>query len=425
MIKSFQMWLEPYKKMGIKPGTQTVKTLLNHLGNPQDQIKVIHITGTNGKGTTARLFHNVLWKAGYKTGLFMSPYLNQPEEMCVIDGEQISSDLWLDLAEKIQSKLEVMISLGQDLPTEYEIYAAMMYLYFKEADVDFAVVEVAMGGENDCTNVIKKPVLTVITAIDLDHQKFLGDTVLQIAKEKSGIMKMGCPQVLHKQNKEIMAYFEKKSREMKVPISLVEADDRIKYSDYQMIFDYKGLTITTSLLGKHQKQNIIGVIEGLEILDNHGHLILCHEILKRAIKETILPCRFEKIGSWILDGAHNDSSLLALKNTLHDLGLKDLVGVVGVLLDKENLQGFKALRPYFKKMILLEPLNDRKCPNNILKQRLESIGYERVIEASNVNEAIGLGQRSTEFKLAFGSFYMVGPLRDHLETQVNKKENLL
>lgn len=171
MIKSFETWIETYKKMGIKPGTKTVKRLLGHLGNPQEDLKVIHITGTNGKGTTARLFHNILSKAGYKTGLFMSPYMNQPEEMCVIDGAEVSRQVWLDLAEKIESKIQIMKSLGEELPTEYEIYAAMMYLYFKEASVDFAVIEVAMGGKNDCTNVISKPILTVITAIDLDHQK--------------------------------------------------------------------------------------------------------------------------------------------------------------------------------------------------------------------------------------------------------------
>lgn len=414
MIKSFQTWIEPYKNMGIKPGTKTVKTLLNHLGNPQDQIKVIHITGTNGKGTTARLFHNILWKAGYKTGLFMSPYLSHPEEMCVIDGEEVSSGMWLDLAEKIQSKLEIMVSLGEDLPTEYEIYAAMMYLYFKEAGVDFGVVEVAMGGKNDCTNVISKPVLTVITAIDLDHQKFLGNTVLEIAKEKSGIMKAGCPLVLHKQNDEVMAYFQKKSSEMGLNMTLIQANDEVKYVDYGMTFIYKDLYIATSLMGNHQKQNIVGVIEGIEILKKNKHLVLTDETLVAAVKETTLACRFEKIGSWILDGAHNDSSLLALKRTLDDLGLNNLIGVVGVLLDKENLQGFKALRPYFKRMILLEPLNVRKCSNKILKQRLESIGYEKVMEAPNIEEAFKLAQETKLLKVAFGSFYMVGPLRDHL-----------
>lgn len=245
-------------------------------------------------------------------------------------------------------------------------------------------------------------------------KKFLGETVLEIAKEKSGIMKVGCPLVLHKQNDEVMTYFEKQSKAMSVEMTTFKVNDDFEYGAYKMTFDYKGLNISTSLLGKHQKQNIVGVIEGLEVLKKNNHLTLSDESLMCGINETTLACRFEKIGSWILDGAHNDSSLLALKRTLDDLGLNNLVGVVGVLLDKENLKGFKALKPYFKKMILLEPLNDRKCPSNILKERLESIGYEEVIEASTIKEAYDLATANHEVKVAFGSFYMVGPLRDHV-----------
>lgn len=417
MIQSFDQWIEPFRAMGVQPGLDTIKQLLALLDNPQDKIKVIHIAGTNGKGTSAVLWHNILWRAGYKTGLFMSPYLTDPEEMCVINNQCVSKGVWLELAGQVNDKIDLMRAEGQKLPTEYEIYAAMMYLYFYNEGIDFAVVEVAMGGLNDCTNVCKKPVLTLLTAVGLDHQKFLGDTHLAIAKEKSGIMKKGVPLILHPQVQGVEAMIKKKAKTMAIDVVSFHCDLELTLDDFMMSFVYEGVTYRSPLLGRHQKQNILGVLEGVKVLEASQLITLEDGLLQEVIESTSLACRFERHHRWIFDGAHNKDSLLALKTTLQGLGLKNLVGVLGVLGDKDLLEGLQALRPYFDQMILIEADNARKCPNPVLKERLETLGYEAISLACHASEIEDLIKDKGAYRLAFGSFYMVGPLRTYIKNK--------
>jgi len=414
MIDNFDLWIQPFRRLGIKPGLDTVRNLLNRLGNPQDKIKVIHITGTNGKGTTATLLHDILVEGGYKTGLFMSPYLIRPEEMCTINKQTISTDKWLKLAETVDGHIKAMDQAGQELPTEYEIYAAMMYLYFYEEEVDYAIIEVAMGGANDCTNVILKPIMTIITAIDMDHQAFLGDTLLAIAKEKSGIMKAGCPLVLHPQKGDLMSFFNDKAKAMEVDLLCYDIDPDLTLKGDVMTFTYKGVEVKTSLMGIHQKQNIIGVLEALFYLKQKGQVHLSLSQIERGIEGVRLACRFEKSGQWIFDGAHNNASLLALKKTLEALKLYHLTAVIGVLGDKDTLEGFRALKAHIDQVVLLEPLNPRRCSNPVLEQSLRELGYDQIIPVETLEEAYDLGQKSQSTTIAFGSFYMVGPLRDYV-----------
>ena len=186
-------------RFGSKLGLENIKTLMEKLGNPQDQLKFIHIAGTNGKGSTAAMLSQMLMAAGYKTGLYTSPYLERFNERIQVNRKNIEDRAVAETAEKVRNEIQAMVADGHNHPTEFEVVTAMAFVYFKQMACDVVVLEVGMGGRLDATNVIKSPLLSVITPLDMDHTDYLGDTIEAIAYEKAGIIKDRSPVVVHPQ----------------------------------------------------------------------------------------------------------------------------------------------------------------------------------------------------------------------------------
>lgn len=297
-------------KFYINLGLERITEILDLIGNPQDKLKCIHVAGTNGKGSVCSIISTILTDAGYKTGLFTSPHLFKYTERIKIDGKEIEDEVFADKIFKIQ---ELSEKNGIHL-TEFEILTAVMFEYFAENNVDYAVVEVGLGGKYDSTNVIKKPVCSIITTIDFDHTERLGNTIEKIAEEKCGIIKPNCPVIAAKNNK---------------GIEIIKSHT----TEGQLIFA-KNYSYELSLQGNYQKENLNLAMTAVNlILPN-----LDEYIIKNALKHVVHHGRFEyfKDKKVLIDGAHNPNGIKALRENL-DIYFKDanLRFVFGCLKNKD------------------------------------------------------------------------------------------
>ena len=315
-----------------------ISLLLKRLGNPHDRLRVIHIAGSKGKGSTAALVASVLTHAGYKTGLFTSPHLITPRERCRIDDELISEADVAFYIEKIKPAIETVSTSEFGRVSFFEIYTALAFTYFADKATDFAVIEVGLGGRLDATNVVT-PVATVITPIGLEHTAILGETYAEIAAEKAEIIKEGCPLALAPQHSEARAVFERVANERKVSIVAakthdVEPDHRVLTS--QLVQDADGIPIaqqfdvetdserysqlTIPLLGHHQFVNATTAIAAIECLKQGGYAIPKNSVYA-GFKNVQWHGRIQRIMSSplvVLDGAHSPVSMEALCLTLRE-----------------------------------------------------------------------------------------------------------
>lgn len=322
---------------GSRPGLNRITELMEKLGNPEKTLNFVHVAGTNGKGSFCAMLDSVLRKAGYKTGLFTSPFIEFFEERIRYDGEMITKD---ELAEVVSEVKDACLSMI-DPPTEFEVLTAIGFVYFKKKNADIVVLECGMGGRLDSTNIIPSPVLSVITGIALDHVAFLGDTVEKIAYEKAGIIKPSRP-VLYggkdKAAKEVIKaaalergcqYYEKDHSALTCgKISL--KGSRFGYKKYK--------NLSLSLLGTYQPENAANVIEAVEILRGEGYKI-SDKNLREGLSDTEWKGRFERLRDYppvFFDGGHNEEGVTAAVRTVKTcFGKKKINVISGVLKDKD------------------------------------------------------------------------------------------
>ena len=320
-----------------KPGLDRIKELCEKLGNPEKKLKFIHVAGTNGKGSFCSMIQSILTEAGYKTGLYTSPYIKVFNERMQIDGSAISDSTLADITARVKPVADSM----SDKPTEFELITAIAFLYFCEAGCDIVVLEAGMGGRLDSTNIIDTSVLSVITGIALDHVDYLGDTVEKIAAEKAGIIKHGVPVLFGGDSKEAKKVIMQKAKEMNseffhVDYSLLS----VKHSDLSgTVFDYaKRQNVEIKLLGLYQPRNASVVLNAVDILKREG-LSIDENAILRGLKKASWPARFEIINREpliIFDGAHNaqgiSSAVISIK---HYFKNEKVYALTGVLKDKD------------------------------------------------------------------------------------------
>ncbi len=314
MSKNYKKALELLTSQGkfyINLGLERIRAILELMGNPQKKIKCVHVAGTNGKGSVCAILSTILTEAGYKTGLFTSPHIFKYTERIQIDGKQIDEDVF---AEKI-FKIQELSEKNNIHLTEFEILTAVMFEYFAENNVDFAVIEVGLGGKYDSTNVIEKPLCSIITTIDLDHTERLGDTIEKIAEEKAGIIKPNCPVVLNASNKGFNV------------IKSHTVED-------QLIIAHEFSLGEMSLKGFHQQENLALAVSSLLLLVPDIKIVT----IQNAIKKVVHHGRFEFFADkkLLVDGAHNPNGISILKQNL-DIYFKDynLRFIFGCLKNKD------------------------------------------------------------------------------------------
>lgn len=326
---------------------ESIRALTNLLGNPQNDLKFIHVAGTNGKGSVCAFLQNMLTLSGQKTGKYTSPNMIDVCERISIDGENISKE---DM-ERILGLVRAAAERLPEMPTQFEIWTTAAFCYFKEQNCDIVVLETGLGGERDATNIIPAPEIAVITRIDADHKEYLGDSVSDIAAAKAGIIKRGLEVVTIAQNREAMAVIEEKCRAEGCPVTVAKEADSCGFDGIYEIFSYGGIeNIRCALGGTAQTENAALAIECGKILGIED------AILRRGIESAENPGRFEIVRKdplVIFDGAHNKNGMAALVNSLRRyFGGGEITFVTGVMADKDygemlevlKTAGYKKLR---------------------------------------------------------------------------------
>lgn len=404
---------------GSRPGLSRITELLDRLGHPERSFRAIHVAGTNGKGSFCAMLDTVLRHAGYHTGLFVSPYIEQFEERIRFDGALIPAKELAEIVTEIAPHCRAM----SDLPTEFEILTAIGFLYFQRKKVDLAVIECGMGGRLDSTNVLPSPLLSVITGVALDHTAFLGNTIAAIAGEKAGIIKEGCPVLYGGGNPEAEAVIAAVAKEKHAPLTVKDASllCNVKVTPNGSTFDYRELKgLKLSLLGSYQPANAATVIDAVTILRKEG-LSISEEDLLAGLSEVSWKGRFEKMNdapAVFFDGGHNEEGVKAAVQTVKEcLPEQKILLISGVMKDKDYHTIAAELSSVASHVYTVTPNNPRA---------LSAKEYAEVFAALDtaatpcdsftdaVEEAYRRAEREKSAVLCVGSLYAYGDFKQAL-----------
>ena len=405
---------------GTIPGLERIQALLDAMGNPERKCKFVHVTGTNGKGSTCAMVSSILRKAGYKTGLYTSPYLIRFNERIQINGEQISDADICELTEYVKPFAESIF----ERPTEFEMVTAIGFEYFARHKCDIVVCEVGMGGEFDATNVIPAPEAAVICNIGLDHTEVLGDTLEKIAGAKAGIIKPGCDAVLYRERPSVEAVFEERCKALNAPLHKADFDSLhlLSHSLEGQVFDWERFhALRLPLLGEHQLHNAAVALTTARVLQKRGWKITDAQI-REGIESVRWPGRFElmrKDPMFIIDGGHNPQCIEALVKNIRDyLPGRELTVLTGVLGDKDFHCMYRDVAQYAKEFITITPANPRALTAEKLADYLRQFGKPVTacdVVADGVRLAIEHAGKDGVV-LCYGSLYMIGDIDAALQT---------
>ena len=433
-------YIKDTAKFGSKLGLKRTEKILELIGDPHKKLKCIHIAGTNGKGSTTSMVTTILVEAGYKVGSYTSPFIEVFEERMQINNKNISKGDLSDIITQVSKVVERVVELGYGNPTEFEIITCAGFLYFYKNNVDFAVVEVGIGGRLDSTNVIT-PILSVITSVSLDHTLILGDTIDKIAYEKAGIIKAGIPVVMFPQQKQSEEVIEKICTEKKCKLIRVSRDssvylgkenlcniesDSIKEAVHtcdKLItqkMNVKTLNdeyiIDLSLLGKHQLLNCSVAVHAIEELIAQGVTINKEDIIT-GLQKVKWPARLEVMNKRplvVIDGAHNIDGIEKLTQSIDMyFNYNKIILILGILADKQVEEMIKTIVPKVSRVITVTPHSERAELCEQLKVQVEK--YTTSCEAIEDYELAYKKALSycedDDLLLVSGSLYMVGDMR--------------
>lgn len=401
---------------GTRLGLDRTRELMEKLGHPEEKLRFVHIAGTNGKGSTAAMTASVLRAAGYRTGLYTSPYLQVFNERMSVDGEMISDEELGELTEQIRPLAEEM----DDPPTEFEMITALAMLYFLRQKCDIVVLEVGMGGRLDSTNVIPAPVAAVICNIGLDHTAELGDTVEKIAFEKAGIIKEGTNVVLYQsESAGVEQVIRQVCRERNAALQIADfsALQLLEDSISGQTFSYKEhQNLKIRLLGAHQLKNAAVVLEVAEVLRHKGFEI-SEDALRRGLAQAMWPGRFELLHTapaFIADGGHNRQCVEAVAAALeHYFPGRKVRFIMGVLADKDYASMIELLTPLAERFYTVTPESPRALPARELAEQLEKSGSTAVV-CDSAEDAVARALKEAgadDVICSVGSLYMTGAVR--------------
>lgn len=415
--------------LGRKENLNRMYQLLEKLNNPQKNLSFIHITGTNGKGSTSSIFQSVLRDAGLNVGLFTSPHLEVVNERIRINNEYIPDRDFIRIVNQIEPTI---LELEKELDEKFfafELLTVVAFIYFQERKPDIVILEAGIGGRLDSTNVIESAEVSIITSIGLDHTTVLGDSKAEIMDEKVQILKENDQLVVGPVNKELKNIALNWAKKVNGKVSFIERKDIAiqKQTQDEQLFTYKDWSdLTLSLLGNHQIENACLVLESCRILRNKGYSI-SDENIYQGLKKVIWPGRFEKIFEkplFYVDGAHNTASVTRLVETLEDIfPNKTFHFIVGMMRDKEYEDMINQVSHLAKEFIFISPDPLRGFD---VKEVTETV-QEGGIQASyrnNIEEVLYTVQHEIpkeDIVIQFGSLYLVGEVKKYLEQEKGLK----
>lgn len=447
-------FLEETKKYGSQLGLTSIQNLMAELGNIQDEIPLVHIGGTNGKGSVGAMLSQVLTESGYRVGRFCTPDVFAYEDEFQMNGINIKKERLAQLFTKVKAACEKLVAQGKAHPTRFEVETAAAFLWFYEEKCDIALLEVGMGGATDATNLIRKPLISVLTSISMDHIRFLGNSLAEIATVKSGIIKSQVPIVTMQQKPEAMEVIKRKAEEMQAELFLADATQvqNVTQIGGRYAFEWKApmdsnkvciavdtvknnirkdesasdslcITVNLSLCGAFQVENAVCVLNILHILQKKYPKIT-ETVIQQGLSHTTWHGRMEQIGTepdFYLDGAHNEDAVRKLRKTLDDgFSERRIVYIMGVLADKDYEKMIAMMFQPGDHVYTVTPGNPRALDGKELeKQLLRQNIHAQYCE--NIQDAVLYALRDAQKEdmiLAFGS---LSYLRDVCNTYESEK----
>ena len=418
-------------------GLERTAELLQKVGDPQKKLKFIHVAGTNGKGSTCAMTERILREAGYRTGFYPSPYLQDFRERIQVNGEYIPGEKLAEITERVAAEADAM----EDHPSQFELVTAIGMLYFVDMRCDYVVLETGMGGELDSTNVIDPPEVAVLTNIGLDHTEYLGNTVEEIARTKCGILKAGSSAVSYRNTSEVMAVIRKTCSDRGIPLYTApplageNGEDKdalvpLKHDLTGQRFRRSGKEYHLSLLGRHQLRNAATVLKIVEALRERG-VLLPEEAVEKGFARVEWPARFEVLSRkplFILDGGHNPQCAEALTENIREYlanesGQASVTFLIGMLADKDYRHTLELLAPFGAAWVCITPESPRALPAEKLAETIrEMIPESPVCSCEETEDGIGAALDYDLPVIAFGSLYSAGRIRNEYAASIKEKQ---
>lgn len=425
--------ISSYERFGSVLGLERIKILLERLGNPEKSLKILHIAGTNGKGSVSRFLYEGIQANGYRAGLYTSPFLEVFNERIEADGRMISDEELADLTDRVTGEAEKMVEEGMDSPTEFEVVTAIAFLFFQEKELDYVVLEVGLGGRGDSTNVIDAPLISVITSISMDHMDRLGNTLEEIAGEKAGIIKPGIPVVMNVNQRDAARVIASKAYKSgaklfdvsPIPVRILE--ESLEGSTLNMeLFGTDYSDVRISMAGRHQTENIKTALAALEILRKNGQIRLQRDRLYEGVLKARQPGRMELMAKdplILLDGAHNQAGAAALAEAAEYLLPKGKIRmIIGALADKDVEGMISEFLKITKDFIATEPNNERRMTAGQLSDIINDRGgnCKAIPEPAEALKKALSEQEPPDVLIAAGSLYLIGQLRGIIKNGIGK-----
>lgn len=412
-------YIESISGRGIVPGLDSIRELCRRLGDPQKALKFVHVAGTNGKGSVSAYMAEALKCGGYRVGRYISPVIFDYRERIQAGGRYITKEALGRLMEQVKQTCDEMVSEGMPQPTAFEVETALGFLYFKEKNCDIVILETGMGGLLDATNVIDSPLVAVITSVSMDHMKFLGNTLEEIAAQKAGIIKAGCLAVSAGQQPEAAKVIAEKAAALGCLLSPVENSQitSVKYGLERQRFSYGGFSgLEISLAGKYQIENAALAVEALKALGECG-FPLSEAKLRQGLKQTVWAGRFTLVGKkpyFIVDGAHNEDGAKRFAESVEFYFTnKRIIYIMGVLKDKEYEKMIALTHALADQIITVTPPdNPRALPAYELAREVSKF-HPNVTAVDSLEEAVEMGRLLAgreDVIIAFGTLSFAGRL---------------
>jgi dihydrofolate synthase / folylpolyglutamate synthase len=414
-------YLYDLQKYGIKFGLSSTSDLLARLGNPHQNLQTIHIAGTNGKGSTAAMLSAILARAGMQVGLYTSPHLVRFNERFRLNDHDVDDGEIVDVFRRVKDVVD-----EREPPTFFEMTTAMALSLFAEKGVDWAILEVGMGGRLDATNVIQ-PQITIINNIAFDHQEFLGSTLGRIAREKAGIIKKGVPLITAVKQPVALAVIKERCLALAAPCYRIGQQIKVR-SRGKRCFSYRGLkwrleNLQLPLAGGHQLLNAATALGALEVLEQLGRLHPLSEQVQEGLRKTRWPGRLEWFSEHppvLLDGAHNNAGIVSLRKALQEeYTYERLIIVLGIMADKDLRGMVHKLAPLADHLILTRPRYERAAEPESLREVAGEFA-KRTELIRSVRQALKRAMTlatSEDLVVVTGSLYFIGEVKEIKEEQ--------
>ena len=413
-------FIHSLERFGIKPGLSRIEALCRALGDPQKKLRFIHVAGTNGKGSTSTMLAYICKEAGYKTGLYVSPFVLDFRERIQINGEMIPKERLIQTVDCVRRAAETLSE--DDKPTEFELITAAALLYYREENCDVVVLETGLGGRLDATNVIDCPLVNVLVSVSLDHTAVLGDTLTEIAREKCGTLKSGGVCVCYPfQPSDAMDVIRRTAEEKGVSLLVPDTRririDREDIRGTDAVID--GISLHIPMLGRHMVYNASAVVAAARVLNGRG-LVISDDHIRTGVKNSVMPARMQIVREHplvLMDGGHNEGCAAAFRDAAQRfLPGRRIVGICGLMADKAYETYLSIVAPLFESIITVRPDNPRALSADALCKAAAPYCADCTAADSFADAArIALEKAGEDGVVAVcGSFYMIRDLQEEL-----------